>query len=161
MTAKIRIKAGDIEVEFEGTEKFIKEELLELVSSVTELKPEFIHVPGASSQVSVESQPEPAATGLRLSAENIAAKLGVNVGRDLLVAAAVKLQLGDGKAIFTRKEVLEEMKTAASYFSESTHTKNLTAMLKALITDDLINETSKGKYSLTASAKSNLSAQLA
>ena len=37
MTSKIRIKLGAIEVEYEGSEQFLKEELPQLLTAVSEL----------------------------------------------------------------------------------------------------------------------------
>jgi endoglucanase Acf2 len=49
----------------------------------------------------------------------IAGQLSVKTGPDLIIAAAAKLTLVDGKDTFSRDELIAAMKTATSYYKKS------------------------------------------
>lgn len=82
MSSKIRIKIGEIEVEYEGTEEFLKKELPELLKTVSELyRP--LNAGGGSTFVPPSN--------LQLSTANIAAKLDAKTGPDVVIAACAHL----------------------------------------------------------------------
>src|SRR5690348_16260150 len=96
MSSKIKIKVGPVEVEYEGSEEFLKNELAELLSSISKLYRES----GASSQPPTP----PAGNGIGSIGTTgaIAVKLQASSGSDLALAAAARLYLGHQKASFTR-----------------------------------------------------------
>jgi len=154
MDSKIRIKLGPIEVEYEGSEGFLKQDLPELIKTVTEL----------SRTANMQSS-EGSGGGslgdnqkLELSTASIATKLGCKSGPELIVAAAAHLTLAKGMAVFTRKDLLKEMKTATSFYKAS-YNANLTSLLKTLLKDSL-NEPSSGKYALTEAKKKEVRTKL-
>lgn len=157
-TSKIKIKLGAIEVEYEGSESFLKEELPALLEAVSHLY----------SQSTSDSPPitEHATPTLRqmprlaMTTANVAAKLQAKTGPDLLMAAAVRLAFSVGSEVNSRQQILEEMKSATGYFKPA-HTGNLSKMLHSLIKDGRLNEPSKGNYALTAAAASEMEARLA
>jgi len=83
-----------------------------------------------------------------------AARLGAKTGPDLMLAAAGKLALVDSMDVFTREQLLAEMRTASTFYRES-YRKNLTSYLTVMFRKDL-NEVSAGKYSLTQSTRESL-----
>lgn len=164
MTSKIRIKIGDVEVEYEGTEDFLRDELSELLSAVLELHRE---KGGSSNGVSSNSGTNSSAaenghggaidTG---TVTTIAAKLKPSTGPDLANCAATRLIVGLSQPSFTRKELLTEMKSATSYFEQS-YANNLSAALKTLISQDKFRKIAKGRYTLSSAERHRLESQLA
>ena len=157
MTSKIKIKMGAIEIEYEGSEEFLKVELPELLKAVSDLY--------KSSGASLEEQDgiasTPAATkGIQGTTATIAAKLGGGSGPDLLMCAAARLTFVLHKEKFHRKELLEEIKSASNYYNTN-YAKNLTNLLGNLVKSGKLMEPSKDSYSLSADSLKNIGAQLA
>jgi len=160
---RTRIKYGDFEIEGSETlitESFIKEQLPEIVKTLAAaLKP--------SASTMQQSSPNPPLSApfgggsieLNITTNNIAAKLGCSSGTDLIIAAAAHLHFVDGKMQFTRSELLDEMKSATSYFNESMR-KNMTRNLIIAVRNNQLNERSKDTYALTSLAIADLSKQL-
>jgi len=156
MESKIRIKLGPIEVEFEGSESFLKSELPALIKTVSELyKASDVAAPD-------EDEPDaPAAPGgkIELSTNSMAAKLNCKTGADLAVAAAAHIAFAKGQSVFSRKELLDEMKTASGYYKNN-YSGNLTKILNGLVKSKF-NEPSTGKYALRAALDKELRTALA
>lgn len=158
MTSKIRIKMGAIEVEYEGTEQFLKEELPELLSAVSKLykssAPEVNHAATASEVGSGKNTEVVGTTG------SLAAKLGGDSGPDLTMSAAARLTFVLKKEKFTRNEILDEMKSASAYYKTS-YSNNLTTILNGLVKNKKLMEPAKDTYSLSADSRNGLGAKLA
>ncbi|MEM5401137.1 MULTISPECIES: hypothetical protein [Paraburkholderia] len=90
----------------------------------------------------------------------IAARLKVESGPELVLAAAARLTMAEGHSVFTRKQLINEMRSAHSYFKE-TYVKNLSGSVHRLLKDNKLNEPSKGNLALTASCRAELEARLA
>jgi hypothetical protein len=157
MESKIKIKLGPIEVEYEGSEAFLKKELPELIKTVTDLyKSTDIKI----DKLAEEVQGKKSHGGkLQLSTASIASKLSASSGSDLILAAAAHLTFSKQIEVFTRKQLLAEMKSASGYFKTS-YSNNLSENIKTLLKDKL-NEPSSGHYSLTANARKNVESRLA
>jgi hypothetical protein len=161
MTSKVRIKMGPIEVDYEGSEEFLKEELVNLLTSVSKLYKE-------SGMASAVLTPDSGGAGsgsgaaktVQGTSATIAAKLGVDSGPDLVMAACARLTFVLRKQAFSRKEILEEMKTASGYYKKS-YSNNLSTYLQGLVSDGKLLETSTDNYSLNSPTKSNLEERLA
>ncbi|GAB4512731.1 MAG: hypothetical protein Tsb0026_16850 [Sulfuricaulis sp.] len=159
MTSKIRIKLGPIEVEYEGTENFLKEELPQLLEAVANLHKQS----GLQEKPPAGGAPGGGGAGipqLQSTTGTIAAKLGCKTGPDLVLAAAARLTFALTKETFSRKELLEEMKTASAYH-KANYVKNLSQYLRGLVKEGTLLETSKDTYSLSASKKTELGNKLA
>lgn len=149
--SKIRIKMGQIEVEFEGSESFLKKELPELLAAVSNL---YNKTSPSSQEADVDTEDKHRLADppkIQLTTSNIAAKLTCNSGTDLIKAAAAHLAIMKNKNTFTRKEILSEMKSATNYFNKS-YVGNLTPYLNTLIKQKVLNENATGMYSLTANS---------
>jgi hypothetical protein len=160
MTSKIRIKLGPIEVEYEGSEDFLKEELPQLLEAVANL-----HKKSGITDASPQDQNQGGSSStpkgqLQGTTGAVAAKLGSKTGPDLVLAAAARLTLVVGKETFTRKDLLAEMKTATAYY-KATYRGNLSGYLNGLVKDGILLETAAQTYSLSASKKTELGKQLA
>jgi len=161
--SKIRIKLGNIEIDFEGTEEYIRGDLpslLELIctySVATENSSEAdIDIEEAEE---LPANPDPAKQRIQMTTNNIAAKLSVKTGSDLVLAACAHLYLVKGADMFERKNILAEMQTASNYYRQ-THSKNLSQSLSSLVKDNRLIERSKDKYALMANTKNEMEALL-
>lgn len=166
-TSKIKIKLGAIEVEYEGSETFLKEELPQLLSAVSDLYAKsraILEPPSASQNTSAN-----AATGsntnvgnkpkLEATTGSIAAKLGCKSGPELVMAAAARLTFALQATTFARQKIIDEMKTASAYY-KATYLNNLTSYLNNLVKDGKLNEPSQGNYALTAASLKDLEQRL-
>jgi len=164
MSSKIRIKNGTMEVEYEGTDEFIKNDLIKLVSSISELpkktdqppQGEGLITPKGASQKDEKSK---SAKSLGTTA-NIAALLNCKKGPDLIIAACAHLTFVEGKSSFSRQEIIDQMKPASPYFKTG-YIDNLSNYLNSLIKAKTLNEVSKGVYNLSADAQKDLKGRLA
>lgn len=163
MTAKVRIKAGPVELEYEG----------ETQLSVADIKDLFLHIetlfraPALSERSeghtsaqnpNVDRTISPAHSQ-KLHVNSIAKKLTAKTGPEVAEAAAAALQIYDGKETFTRGELLEAMKKATMYYKDSM-ASNLTKILNTLV-GTKFNQVSDGVYSLSAEAYTDLETKLA
>ena len=152
MSSRIKIKVGAIEVEYEGEETFIKDELPGLIKIVAVLHEKT----GASPPDETKKTPEEKGGGgeagkgkASLSTSSIATKLGCKSGPDLVMAACAHLGLVELKPQFTRSEIVGEMKSATAFFNKN-FLKNLSSALKTLVVDDRINDVGTNTYALSA-----------
>lgn len=162
MTSRVRIRLGQLEVEYEGDEQFLKDELPTLVDSISRLyreAHEVIPQEDAPVQASVGSPVFSSPTEVGTT-NNITAKLSVDSGPDLILAAATRLTLGAGQASFSRQSLLEEMKTATRYFNKN-YTNNLSKYLAGLVKFGKLKEVAKDTYALSAAALQEIEAQIA
>lgn len=161
MTAKIRIKLGQVEVEYEGPEDFLRDELQDLLSAVVELHQANGDADANSSSTTkmegnaAKAAPPGEYTG---TVNTWAAKLGAKSGPDLVIAAMAKLTLVDGLPTVSRATLLSEMKSATSYYKKS-YGSNLSVSLKGLVTSDRLREISKDTFALSATEKSSVASR--
>src|SRR5687767_12900337 len=133
MSSKIKVKVGGVEVEYEGSEAFLKEELPGLLSTLAKLQKEFGSTPTLETEIPRENgEARVAPVFGQATTGTIAAKLGVKSGPELIVAACARLIFVLGKDSFTRKEILQEMQSAAGYY-KYTHVNNLTKYQRNLV----------------------------
>ena len=167
-TSKIKIKLGAIEIEYEGSETFLKEELPALLSAVADLYQHSHSTVGPTTIEESASPPQNGALNGAASSGNpmlgttnsLAARLQVKSGPELILAGAARLTLVENLASFPRQRLIDEIKSAAQYF-KANHLSNLTKNLHSLVKDGKLNEPSKGHFALTASCKADLEARLA
>jgi hypothetical protein len=165
MNSKFKIKLGQIELEYEGSEEFLTKELPELLAAVSKLFQETgaaaLVAPMAASTQSSANQPQaPAQPTLQLTTGSIASKLKASSGSDLLLAAAARLALAEGLASFTRSQLLKEMQTATTFYKK-TYNNNLTKIIVALVKADKLREISNSTYSLSEATCNELRSKLA
>lgn len=90
----------------------------------------------------------------------IANKLDCKTGPDLTLAACAYLDFAEGKSVFTRKEILEAMRTANSYYEEN-FSKNLTTTLSTMAKGDKLADRGNNKFALQATERKRLEGILA
>lgn len=162
MNTKVRIKVGDVEVEYDGDEAFLKQELPKLLNAVMELRPGRVARGDAPDKGQAKQHKAADGTGhLSLTTNGIAAHLDAKSGSDLLEAAAARLVLVEQVEPFSRSQLLEAMKSATSYYSKN-HASNLSRYIKqAIQKDGPLSERAKNSYALSASARKSLEQKLA
>lgn len=165
-TSKVSIKLGSIEINFEGSETFLKDELPELLAAVAKLYRETGLAESARSALTKEavsnnqnsplgnSQGEGFAT-----VSSIAAKLGCDSGPDLILAALLRLTHAGNQSV-SRKMLNEEMKAATGFY-KTTYTSNLSASLTNLVKSDAVREVAKDTYTLSVKKREELESKLA
>lgn len=167
MTAKVRIKAGPVEFEYEGETELGLDDIKDLFTHIETLFKVPVLAEGGQAHQAPAAAPQgngaapaaPATPGQKLHINSIATKLGVKTGPDLAVAAAASLQVMDGKETFTRSELLDAMKKATMHYKDNM-SGNLTSIIKSLLGPKL-NQISDGVYSMTADAYQDLAGKLA
>ncbi len=159
MSSKIRIKIGAVEVEYEGTEEFLKKELPELLAAVAKLYRTSATTPDEEGDLSAVA-PTSAAAKMKGTTGSIAAKLGAGSGSGLIMAAAARLTFVSKQESFTRKQLLDEMKSASGYYRK-TYRDNLSSYLKNLVKDRQLVEEAAGRYSVPANARAELRKKIA
>lgn len=168
--AKIRLKVGTMELEYEGDPTFLTggiEALLETMG-------------GLASKVPTETPPPPAHAShvlptngngnedgafaghgpFTFSTNTIAAHLDAKSGPELVICAMAELELVQRRASSSRTDILAEMKNATTYFKE-TMRNNLSGSLSRLVKDKRINQIAKDTYALSANERKQLEAKVA
>lgn len=85
--------------------------------------------------------------GHEASTNTIASLIDAKTGSDLALAAIAQIQLVQKKASASRRDILEEMKGAITFYRE-TFSGNLTASLDTLAKTKKINMIAKDTFSL-------------
>lgn len=157
MNAKLRIKMGTVEVEYEGSDDFLKKELPALLKAVLELHASGRHESNEETEVT-GGQAEPPRKSLSVS--TFAAKLGAKSGSSLALAAAAALVIGSGKESFSRAELLRAMQGAKSYY-KATYSNNLSAYISTLVKGQDLLDQGADSYSLHDAKRKELLKALA
>ena len=165
MAEHVRIKIGEVEVEYEGDKGFVESKIIQFFNdfaeAVSSLPVALLSKPKIDASPSqVKAIQNPSDSGLNLSVGTIATRLAVTSGTDLARAAAAYLALVEAQASFSRKQINEAMKSATGFFKE-TYRKNLTNQLRSLVKQKVLNEISKDTYALTSQERRTLEKQLA
>ncbi|MBL0372618.1 hypothetical protein JJB09_11320 [Rhizobium sp. KVB221] len=160
--AKIKLKVGSIELEYEGDPAFLKEGLESLLITMTDLAK--VAPPEENISVDDEDSSDQSGAGnsggLQLSTNSIAAHLDVKSGPELVISALAHLQLAKSVSGASRKQMLFEMQSATSYYDKNM-SKNLTSAISSLVKAKKVNQLGADKYALSASELKNLEAKLA
>jgi hypothetical protein len=163
-TSKFRIKMGEVEVEYEGNDDFLKKELPDLLAAVSKLHKEAGVVPPRPEDGAALARPLARGNMSRQSLSGttatIAAKLGGESGAELMVAAAAQLTFVQGKDEFTTKELRAACRGAKNLWKKS-FANNFTNYLATLVKDHSLLEARTGVYALHAKKKQELEPRLA
>ncbi len=157
--SKIRIRMGAIEIEYEGSEEFLRADLPELLSAVSEL---YHRSREAESDAEVDEDIQTRDAGGSSNhgtTTSIAAKLRCESGPDLALAAAARLVFSLKQETFSRQELNNEMKSARSYYKQNM-TGNLSKILEGLMKAGKLNEVSRDTYALAQAEHSRIEALL-
>ena len=156
-TVKLKLKVGGAEIDYEGNEKFLKENVFLLFERNL-----------ATGQIQPLTNPLPtpgpttnsANNELDLDTNTVALYLGTKTGPELVYAAAVNLKVIQGKNRFTREEIRSEMQSATSYYKQS-DARNLTQYLESMVKARKLLRANTGEYSLSADGEQEARKSLA
>lgn len=166
--AKIRIKVGSMELEYEGDPSFLTggiEALLVTMGDLAGKAPEEV-----TPHIEAAVQP-PTANGVSngtsvvggqytVSTNTIAAHLAAKTGPELVICAMAQLELVQGKSTSGRAAILAEMKSATTYYNENM-SKNMSQALSGLTKSKRINQIATDSYALSANEKKKVEAKVA
>jgi hypothetical protein len=158
-TTKIRLRFGSVEIEYEGSEGFLKENvpgLLAEFASLAERAPvQVSRIVGAAGSDSATLS-----TGtFDFSTNTIASVTGAKTGPDLAMAAAAYLTLTKGADKFARKELLAEMQGATTFYNQS-YSGNLSKILNGLAKGKRLNLVGNNTYALTRGEREAFASKL-
>lgn len=158
MSCTLRIKCGDVELDFSGEEAFVEKHFVPLIAPLVKAIELSEHkavkhtkTPSAHSEDSKQNK-----QGLTTS--TAATKLSAKSGTDLATAAAYVLHL-NGKETFSRNELNQEMKSAKSYFKE-TFRKNLSNSIATLVKQGNMLDQGSDTYALSVECKAEIDKKL-
>lgn len=160
METKVHVRIGAIELEYEGSEAFLRDGFLNFLLGMSGLDPK-------SDKSLVGNEPNDLGTAEKpgqtpfseLSTSYIASKLSANDGQTLLLAAAAYLTIGRSKTSFTRKEILAEMQSAPSFYKK-VYSNNLSRYLKSAVKSSELREVAKETYALSNAQIKSLGTQI-
>ena len=161
-TTRIRFKIGRLEVECEGSESFLKDDLSDLLDKLNSCFKEIGETPDPDppSDLGESTGPTYSSRQIDVSTATIASRLDAKSAADLAIAASAYLVLVNGKASFSRAELLDTMKTATAYY-KPTMSSNLSSTLNSLVRARRLNETASRVYALTPSERETMENLLA
>ena len=157
--AQVRLRMGDLEIEYEGAASFLTSELLALVREVASLHADRT-APASADEVDA---PQAASTSqglVALSMATVATRLNAKSGPELAIAAAAFLTIFQGREVFARKDILKAMRAAPAHYKKHMG-GNLSGSLQSLLRKKRLNETAGDQYALTVAEKQKLDATLA
>ena len=154
MTAKFRIKAKGIEIEWEGDVEYLKNDLPDLISSI-------ITALGVGSADDQPEEPEPVVLGVgkTFTTAALAAKIKPNSAAELFKIALAKLQISDKIEPASRAQIHNEMKLAPKFYKPSMK-NNLGNTIDTLLGQGAINEPSTGNFALSQTAQEQLQTKI-
>lgn len=165
MVNNVRLRFGEVEISTESDNPFSSSEVKELMgqfhgilttlSSLTTAEAssdELSVVDSDNGKPTVDSPPP------KLHINSVANQLSVKSGPELLIAAAAYLQIFEGKATFSREELLATMRLANSHCNKSC-ASNFSAYLKKAC-EEKINHLKNNSYSLKSDVLNRLKGEL-
>lgn len=163
--AKIKVKIGTIEIEYEGEPAFLSDGLPDLLEKMGSLSRNAEVSITSSGTEQPESSPfeETVVNNVKvigqLSANSVAARLSVKSGADIIICALATLEVVEGKGGVTKKEIQSEMRKATSYFNAN-HISNYGKNLDTLIKAKRVNQLGSDNFALTASERKFVEAKI-
>lgn len=164
MTTKLQLRAGDVELIYETDTPIAVSDVRDFISQVQDLA-QAIGQPApeitVDSAEGVSVQPKPLMlehSKVDLHLNTIADRLSVKNSADLTIAAAVYLQLVEGKESFTRRDLLTAMQTATNFYNQNM-SSNFSKTLSRL-NGSKVNQLSNDKFALKSTELADLRAKL-
>lgn len=129
--AKIRIKVGPIEIDYEGSPDFLDNGIERLLEAMCNLA----HLNAGSPEFQVNEKSEQKTTAVAIKSSKTEITLGVSTGtiaarfkaktaQDLVLCAMAQLTIVKRKEKLERSDILSEMRTATAYYNKNMQ-KNL------------------------------------
>ena len=168
--ARIKLRIGQFEVEYEGHNSFLKEDIFHLMERAIEIHAKHGQtVPTHPLQDNSTDDDNGDDDGvksvghsrkLELAVSTIATRLGAKSGPDLASAAAAHLALVQERERFSRQDILDNMKAHSGMYKRSMG-GNLTSIIQNLIKSGRLNKVAQGSYTLSIEEKKRAESSLA
>lgn len=159
MESKIRISYGNIDIEYEGSEDFLKQEFSRLLHTILELFPQDATTTNVESNNDDSQKDTTANDKIEGTTNTIATKLDVKSGPELILAAAAQLTFVQKQDKFHRKDLLKNMQSASNYYKKS-YSGNFSKYLDHLVKKNKLTEQSKDIYAIPADIRREMEAAL-
>ncbi|MCK4713327.1 MAG: hypothetical protein KAT26_10650 [Marinosulfonomonas sp.] len=160
--AKIRIKVGSMELDYEGDPSFLNSGLEELLEKMANLVSRVPSKPDQPATLRNNNSDEKNISGsFDYSTNAIAIKYSSKSAADLVLCALIQLQLVQKKSSCSRAEIVTEMKTAKEFYKSSMNGSNLDKAFKSNLKKHKLHESGKGHYSLSSNERQDAEATLA
>jgi len=158
MESKVHLRIADLELDCQGSEGFLRQELPKILDAITKLR----QITPISNDPSNDSNDSDSAVAkpTKTTTTSVAARLGCSSGADLVTAAAAKLTVNDGLSEFSRDALHTEMKSASGFY-KTTYTSNLSAYITSLVKSQKLLEVAAGKYAVPPKLKAEWMSKLA
>ena len=157
--ATIKIKIGDLEVDYTGSQSFIENGLLEIVQSLTEAAPAPAIPKEGNAHGGSGGTAQSSAVNFA-STNTIASHMSAQSGPDLIIAAVAHLQLVKAQDKAIRSEISKEMKGATTYY-KTTFGSNMSAYLNSLVKAKRLNQVGVQTYALSSTERQAMEALIA
>jgi hypothetical protein len=161
---RLRVKMGTAEIEYEGGTQFLKEEIMPTVGKILEMVESRAELQRSMPMLQIDNSTEAlnstATAEVSHSTNTIATLLGAKSASDLAIAAAAQLSLVQKKVQLSRQEILDEMKSATSFF-KSSYANNHSNSLKVLTKGDRLRLLAPDTYGLSHRERKELEKLLA
>ena len=159
---KIRLKNGEIEIEYEGRESLLKEGISNIIIAMSDFFKEQDPTQDTDPSMDSEKRVDDKLVDreINLSMTTIASRMKSDTGPDLAMVASVYLTIVMGKETFSQKEILVAMEEAVGYFKKNMGS-NLSKNLKSLVKKKCINHTAQDTYVLSAIEQKKMEVLLA
>jgi hypothetical protein len=157
---KFSVKNGQTEISYEGSIHNLESHFWPTLDRILGLDIWQSAEPKSSEPSSETMSGEPRQRKIpQMTINNICAKLDVDSGPDLVVAACVYLTYVKGMNQMPRKEILQTMKDASRFYKD-TYGSNLSSYLSSLTNRGSLMERSEGIYILTSQFAAEMEAKL-
>ncbi|MFM9850565.1 MAG: hypothetical protein ACKVP3_25970 [Hyphomicrobiaceae bacterium] len=132
---RLRVKLGAAEIEYEGGAASLERLIMPTVAKMIEMVESHADLQRPSAPIQIEQSKAPApqlsSNAYDHSTNTIAVSTNASSASELAIAACAHLALVKKKERFNRKEMLDEMKSAPSFFNSNmpgNHTKTLATL---------------------------------
>jgi ABC-type Zn2+ transport system substrate-binding protein/surface adhesin len=155
--ASIRIRLGQLEIDYEGDAAFLKADLIKTVKELIELQKD-----ATAEDAEGESGGAKPERGKKFdhSTSTMATVLRAKSGSDLIVAAAAHLHFANSKSKYTRTDLHRAMREAHAHYKK-TYANNLSKYLTNLTKSDELRLVGSDTYALSAKKVAEIEAKLA
>lgn len=167
-SARIRLKVGTMELEYQGDPSFLTGGIEALLVTMGDLSLKVPAEPPVLTETTERVQPEMGVSDntavnrgkYSFSTSTIASHLVVKTGPELIICAMAHLEIVQGKSSSTRNEILNEMKGATTYYNSGI-SSNMSKYLASLTKAKRINQISKDTYALGSTERKQVEAKVA
>ncbi len=157
--AKLLLKHGEVTIEYDGPEQFLKENLSDIIKAVADLG-KLAPAPQSRDQISKAGTPGPPKIDpADASVSTLAQKLDVTTGPDLIAAAALSLAIG-GTPAFKKRALRDRSREAKTYWKKS-YANNFDNYVNRLVTSGRLNHLSGDDYAIPVKEQNTLSSRIA